>query len=204
MRMLQALMGGAALTAGELAAEAEIAASTASAHLTRLTAGEVLAVERQGRHRYYRLSGPEVATMLEELAGVAALQRRRRTGPADPALRRARVCYDHLAGERGVWLLDRLRAGGALGGPDGCAPTPQGEAFFGRLGIDLAALRRSRRTFARTCLDWSERRHHLGGALGAALLDRIFALGWASRQPDGRAVLFSARGERALAALLER
>jgi DNA-binding transcriptional ArsR family regulator len=195
-RMLSALMGGTALTATELALAAGIAPSTASAHLAKLLAGAVLAIERQGRHRYYRIAGPEVAALFEGLAGVAAAAPRRRAGPADPALRAARVCYDHLAGEQGVWLLDTLRTRGLLGARDG-GVTAAGEAFFARLGIDLEALARSRRTFSRLCLDWSERRHHLGGALGAAILDRIFAARWARRAADGRAVTFSPRGERA-------
>jgi DNA-binding transcriptional ArsR family regulator len=202
-RMLTALMGGIALTATELALEAEVAPSTASGHLAKLTAGEILEVEKRGRHRYYRLAGAEVAAMLEELTSAASGRRLRRLpGPADPALRAARVCYDHLAGERGVWLLARLRERHLLGGPDGCLPTPAGTELLARFGLDLAALARSRRTFSRTCLDWSERRHHLGGALGAAILARIFDLGWARRELDGRAVAFSARGERSLRELL--
>src|SRR4051812_9116615 len=156
-RMLTALMGGIALTATELALEAGVAPSTASVHLAKLLAGGVLAIERQGRHRYYRIAGAEVAALLESLAGIAASGSRPRTGPADPALRAARVCYDHLAGERGVWLCDALRARGLIGAREG-AVTSTGEAFFGRFGIDLDGLARSRRTFSRLCLDWSERR----------------------------------------------
>lgn len=199
-RILLALMGGTALTATELALEAGIAPSTASSHLAKLTAGEILAIEKQGRHRYFRLFDAEVASMLEELTEVA-LRRgpRRRIGPADPTLRVARVCYDHLAGERGVWLLEQLRGRKIL---KDCNVSRDGETFFERFGIDLDALAKSRRSFSRTCLDWSERKHHLGGALGAAILERIFALRWARREPDGRGVIFSANGERALRALL--
>jgi len=187
-RMLRALMGGTALAATELANEAGIAPSTASTHLAKLTGGEILAIEKQGRHRYFRLFDDEVASMLEELTEVASRRGpRRRTGPADPALRFARVCYDHLAGERGVQLYERLRDRKLL----------ESRPFFARIGIDLDALAQSRRALTRTCLDWSERRHHLGGALGAAILDRIFALRWAKRELDGRAVIFSANGERA-------
>lgn len=187
-RMLGALMGGTALTATELAIEAGIAPSTASTHLARLTDGEILAIEKQGRHRYFRLFDDEVASMLEELTEVASRRGpRRRIGPADPALRFARVCYDHLAGERGVQLYEQLRDRGLL----------DSRPFFARFGIDLDALAQSRRAFSRTCIDWSERRHHLGGALGAAILERIFALRWAKREPEGRAVIFSANGARA-------
>jgi DNA-binding transcriptional ArsR family regulator len=195
-RMLTAVMSGKALTATELALEAGVAASTASTHLAKLTAGQILAIEKQGRHRYFRLFDAEVAEMLEGLMEIASRRGpRRRTGPADPALRVARVCYDHLAGERGVWLLDQLRDRSLI---DDFALAPNATPFFTRLGIDIALLEKSRRPLCRPCLDWSERRHHLGGALGAAILDRIFALRWARRELDSRAVVFSANGERSL------
>lgn len=197
-RILTALMSGTALTATELALEARVAPSTASAHLAKLTGARIVEMEKQGRHRYFRLADADIAEVLEELTGLAAQLPRKRPGPADPALRHARVCYDHLAGERGVWLLDTLRARNVLTGRDGCSVSPGGEAFFARLGIDLDALSKSRRTLCRPCLDWSERRHHLGGALGAAILERIFALRWARREPDSRIVVFSREGERAL------
>ncbi|HEX8155076.1 MAG TPA: transcriptional regulator, partial [Thermoanaerobaculia bacterium] len=108
------------------------------------------------------------------------------------------VCYDHLAGERGVWLLDQLRERRFLGGRDAIAVSRAGESFFATLGIDVDALARSRRALCRPCLDWSERRHHLGGALGAALLARVFALRWARRETGGRVVVFSANGDREL------
>lgn len=200
-RMLTALLGGLALTATELAAAGEVAPSTASAHLLRLLEGGLLAIERQGRHRYYRIAGAEIAAALESL-GAVAVGRLPRPGPADPALRAARVCYDHLAGARGVWLLERLRARDLLGGPDGIAVTPRGEAFFARLGLNLAAIARSRRTFAPPCLDWSERRHHLGGALGAALLAHLFERDWLRREADGRVVTVTAVGARNLERLL--
>jgi DNA-binding transcriptional ArsR family regulator len=198
-RMLTAVMGGKALTATELASEAGVAASTASAHLAKLTEAQILAIEKQGRHRYFRLFDAEIAGMLEELMGIAARRDpRRRTGPADPAMRVARVCYDHLAGEKGVWLLDQLRGRKILGGREGCDLSPDAESFFVRLGIDIETLAGLRRPLCRPCLDWSERRHHLGGGLGAAILDRIFALRWARRELDSRAVVFSPSGERAL------
>ncbi len=203
-RMLSALLQGEALTATELALEAGVSPSTASSHLTRLVSGGVIAVERQGRHRYFRLFDHEIATLLEQLHVIASRGSSMRRGPSDPALRIARVCYDHLAGERGVWLLDRLRAAKFLTGRDGCALSAEGEAFFIRMGIDVEELSNARRTFARTCLDWSERRHHLGGALGAAILDRIFALRWARRDRMSRAISFSPHGERALRQLFTR
>jgi DNA-binding transcriptional ArsR family regulator len=198
-RMLTALMGGIALTATELAAEAEVATSTASLHLAKLVDARVLAVEKQGRHRYFRLADDELAEMLESLIGFAA---RRvppvRTGPPDPDLRAARVCYDHLAGERGVWLFDRMRERGLLTGRDTHELSPRGREQLSLLGIDVDALTRSRRPLCRSCLDWSERRHHLGGSVGAALLRRIFALRWARQEPSSRIVTFTAEGDRAL------
>jgi DNA-binding transcriptional ArsR family regulator len=203
-RMLESLMSGAALTATELALEANIAPSTASSHLTKFVERQILRVHQQGRHRYYRLDGEEIAEMLESLMGVAASRApRRRTGPADPAMRIARVCYDHLAGERGVWLFEQLRERGVVEGRDSCTITRDGETFLTRFGIDVETMTKSRRALCRPCLDWSERRPHLGGAIGAALLARIFALRWARRETNSRAVVFSPAGERALAAALQ-
>ena len=194
-RMLTALTGGIALTATELALEAGVTPSTASSHLAKLTAANLLATERQGRHRYFRLFDEEIAAMLESLMGIATRNVPQR-GPKDPALRVARVCYDHLAGERGVWLFDRLRGRYV----DDLRVTPAGRTFFETLGIDVSALEHQRRVLCRPCLDWSERRHHLAGSLGAAILDRVFALRWARRELDSRAVVFSAAGERAFRA----
>jgi DNA-binding transcriptional ArsR family regulator len=194
-RMLAALMDGRALTATELALEAGVAPSTASSHLARLHAGALVALARQGRHRYFRLAGREVAQMLEGLMNVASGGGRRVTGPPDPELRRARVCYDHLAGEYGVGIFERLRRRRLLdGGEDALRLTRSGEAWARSLGIDLDALRGQRRTLLRGCLDWSERRAHLAGAFGAALLERLFTLRYARRDPVGRAVTFSPRG----------
>ena len=199
-RMLESLMSGVALTATELALEANIAPATASSHLAKFVERQILRVHQQGRHRYYRLDGDEIAEMLESLMGIAASRApRRRTGPADPALRIARVCYDHLAGERGVWLLEQLRERGAI---ESTAITASGKSFLDRFGIDVESLMKARRPLCRLCLDWSERREHLGGALAAAMLERLFALGWARRESDSRAVVFSAGGERALLSAL--
>src|SRR5205814_1316678 len=150
----------------------EVAPSTASSHLAKLLAGGLVALARQGRHRYFRLAGPEAAAILEGLGAFATAREpasARPLGTADPALRAARLCYDHLAGALGVRLFDDLRAAGFLDGDDGGSVTAAGASSFAGLGIDLAALRRARRAFARPCLDWTERRPHLGGALGAAL-----------------------------------
>lgn len=198
--MLTALMSGRALTASELAAEAGIAPPTASAHLAKLESGGLVRRRRQGRHRYVTLADEEVGGMLEALSGLAAERGhlRTRTGPKDPALRRARVCYDHLAGELGVRLLDSLIADGRLtGAGDRLAPSAAGRTFLAEIGIDLAALERARRPLVRTCLDWSARRSHLSGALGSALLDRFLALGWAKRTAGSRVVAFTPAGEAA-------
>src|SRR6187549_3023336 len=165
--MLTALMNGRALTARELAEAGGIAPPTASGHLARLVESGLLDVRRQGRHRYYRLSGADVAETLEALMGLA--QRtgavRVRTGPRDAALREARICYDHLAGERGVALLESLRARKLVEGDQDIALTGEGRAFVAALGIDLDRLKKARRPLCRACLDWSERQAHLGGAL---------------------------------------
>ena len=195
--MLTALMGGVALTAGELAREAGVSAQTGSWHLAQLADGGLLRARRQGRCVYYALAGEEVAELMEQLAGLAASagHRRTRPGPRDPALRRARVCYDHLAGELGVAMLDGLLARGAVedrGGALGL--TESGARFVRAFGIAVDALDRGRRPICKACLDWSERRSHLGGALGAALLARIFDQDWARRLPGGRVVAFTAPG----------
>jgi DNA-binding transcriptional ArsR family regulator len=201
--MLTALSAGAALTASELAAEAGVTKQTASAHLAKLLDAELLAVESQGRHRYFRLGGEDVGDLLESLMGVAALRgtQRVRTGPREPALRRARVCYDHLAGERGVALFDALRTNKwiAVDGRDVAVPK-SGRVAFAAVGIDVAELEGDRRPLCRACLDWSVRRSHLAGSLGAAILERLFERGWARRVKDTRIVEFSPSGERAFAA----
>lgn len=196
--MLTALIGGQALTANELATEAGITPPTASGHLMRLLDGGMLAVERQGRHRYYRLAGPEIAAALESLMSLAhvAGARRTRPGPKDPAMRTARICYDHLAGEQGVALFRRLCDAAAITLSDGdIQVTPAGETRFAASGIDLQALRRRTRPLCRTCLDWSERTPHLAGALGAALLDHVLAAGWARRVVGTRILRFTPSGQ---------
>lgn len=203
--ILTLLIGGEALTANELATEAGVAAPTASGHLSRLLDGGLVAVEKQGRHRYYRLAGAEVAEALESLMTLARAteSRRVRPGPRDPALRKARVCYDHLAGEVGVELFRGLADRGTItltGGDIGV--TGDGEARLTNFGIDVESLRHAKRPLCRTCLDWSERTPHLAGGLGAALLDGMLARKWARRAADSRALVFSSDGERLFRAFL--
>jgi DNA-binding transcriptional ArsR family regulator len=199
--MLTALVGGEALTATELAEIAGVTKQTTSAHLAKLLDAKLVAVQSQGRHRYYRLADRDVAELLENLMGVAyrtgAL--RLRSSPREPALRKARVCYDHLAGDLGVLVFDSFEQRQLLqSNISGLELTPAGRKFCQSLGIDLDALTHGRRLLCRACLDWSVRRPHLAGALGAALLDRCYKLGWARRIKGSRVVNFSAPGERAL------
>jgi DNA-binding transcriptional ArsR family regulator len=199
--VLTALMADRALTATELAAVAGVTKQTISAHLAKLLDAGLLAVERQGRHRYFRLADRDVAQLLESLMGVAfrtgAL--RHRLSPREPALRQARVCYDHLAGELGVAIHARLLARRALApGPDGLVLTADGDRLLQELGIDMTALASQRRKFCHACMDWSERRHHLAGALGAALLTRMIELGWVRRMRGSRVVVVAPQGRVAL------
>lgn len=204
--MLASLLEGRAYTAGELARAAGVTKPTASAHLNRLTEGGLVAVEHQGRHRYFRLAESDVGAVLEGLMGLADRlgARRIETGPAQPDLRRARVCYDHLAGELGVLVFDGLIRRRLLRREDDALRlTDRGEVVFRGIGVDPAGLDHGRRPLCLACLDWSARRHHLAGALGAALLDRCLALGWARRRRGSRALTFSAVGERALRSRFE-
>ncbi len=202
--MLAALMGGQALTASELAALAGIAASTASSHLAKLMQGGLLAQEVQGRHRYFRLKGPAVALALEAIMALAVETQtqtprpKRLPGPRDAEMRHARTCYDHIAGELGVKLTDALLAQGYMARDDkDFIVTRAGENFFTGLGIDLAALREERRGLARVCLDWSERRPHLAGALGAALARHCLDAGWLARPRHGRTLSITRSGRAA-------
>lgn len=198
--MLTALMAGKALTAGELAFEAGIAAPTASGHLAKLSEGGLVIPRKQGRHRYFQLAGADVAAALEALTGLAAGQGalRTRTGPKDPALRHARVCYDHLAGEIAVAVFDAMAARNWLEiAPDqeGVGLTEAGIAGISAFGLDRAAISRPGRPLCRACLDWSERRSHMAGGLGAALLGRFQDLGWVRRVKDSRLVEVTPKGE---------
>jgi DNA-binding transcriptional ArsR family regulator len=203
--ILQALMAGNALTSSELAAEAGITAATVSSHLGKLQEAGLIAVAQQGRHRYWRLADHEVAEMLEALTGIAALSGhlRTRTGPKEPALRKARICYDHLAGDYGVQLYEALKKRKVFTVADaGLQLSRAGRKFCAEFGIDLDPLEQGRRPLCRDCLDWSVRKSHLAGSLGAALLNRIQALGWARREKNSRVIAFTPPGERAFLKLL--
>ena len=204
--MLTALLGGRALTASELAYFAHIAPQTASSHLAKLTEGKLLSMLRQGRNRYYRLATPLIGQMLEGIMAVAANgpERHRPRAKHDAALRTARTCYDHFAGRLGVGLVDRLSARGHLVlTEEGGEVTASGVAFLDAFGVDLGRAQRQRRTFCRPCLDWTERRLHLGGAVGAALAARCFDLGWFTRSRDSRALAITPAGRRSLEDVFE-
>ena len=191
--MLCALMDGRALTATELASQGGVSKQTASSHLSNMERSGLLACEAQGRHRYFRLANADVATAIEALMGVAQRQsgQRVRTGPSEPALRRARICYDHLAGDVAVAMYDRLLSGGAVvvGDEDRTLIlTDKGRDLFRRAGLDIDQVDQARRPTCRSCLDWSARRHHLAGGLGAAIFQLAKDKGWVRRVPENRAV----------------
>jgi DNA-binding transcriptional ArsR family regulator len=198
--MLTALLGGRAMTATELGLEAHVAPSTASGHLAKLVVGKLVAVTPSGRHRYYRLATPRVAQVLEELMALACNgpTRHRPKSLCDEAMARARTCYDHLAGKLGVALADSLASRNQIVMNDeGAVLTEAGRAFLQGFGVSFEVPRRSRRALCRTCLDWSERRWHIGGSVGAAIAERCFQLGWTQRQANGRAITITAAGIRA-------
>ncbi len=198
--ILSALMSGKALTATELAHEAGVTVQTASAHLAKLEAGGLCHARKSGRHKYISLSGPEAAAVLEALMGLAAGQGhlRIRTGPADTALREARVCYNHLAGARGIAMYDAMIGrGDLLERGDDVTLSAQGAAFVTGFGIDLEALEKARAPVCRSCLDWSARRTHLAGGLGRAMLVQMEQSGWAKREAGSRVVRFSKSGAQA-------
>ncbi|MGZ6643181.1 MAG: ArsR/SmtB family transcription factor [Solirubrobacteraceae bacterium] len=219
-RMLFALGDGRALPASVLAAEAGVAASTASGHLAQLVDAGLLVAERQDRHRYFRVAGPQVVRVLEALAQISPPRpvTSLREGTRAQQVRAARLCYDHVAGRLGVGVMARLLALGALEGGDGehhpehggrdrlsargsdvdYVVTDRGEALLRDLGVDLDALRGGRRPVVRYCLDWSEQRHHLAGSLGAALADRLLALDWLRRSPKSRALTVTDAGRAGL------
>jgi DNA-binding transcriptional ArsR family regulator len=199
--ILFALMDGRALTASELALTAGVTPQTTSGHLAKLTQARLLDLVKQGRHRYYRIRTPLVGQMLEGILSVAAEAppRHRPRSKQDDAMRRARTCYDHFAGKLGVGLTDCLCSGGhVVLSEEGGEVTETGIAFLQRFGIDHAILRQRRRAFCRPCLDWTERRAHLGGAIGAALAARCFELRWVERRRDTRAVSITPAGLRGL------
>lgn len=199
-----ALLDGRAWTASELAAYAGISRPTASNHLNQLVDAGVLTEVRQGRHRYVRLAGPDMAELIEHVANVAgqpATVRSLRTVRSAEDLAQARTCYDHLAGALGVRLYDAMLAEGLLREVDGLAVTAAGRSWFAELA-GPEALRPGSRPLVRACLDWTERRTHLAGALGAALYQQLVARRWVLPRPGSRAVRVTADGELALAELL--
>jgi len=221
VRILLALADGRSLAASVLAAEAGLSAQGTSAHLAKLREAGLVEVEQSGRHRFYRLSGPEVGEVLETLARFAPAQpvKSLRAGTRAQAVRFARTCYDHLAGRLGVAVTAALLEHGALSATDGIASTrrragdkiskplathpyalgPDAQAVFGDLGVDLAAVSARKRPLLRFCLDWSEQRHHLAGALGAELAAAFDRQGWTERRAPGhRALRLTGTGAREL------
>ncbi|HEX2138482.1 MAG TPA: helix-turn-helix transcriptional regulator [Woeseiaceae bacterium] len=199
--ILCALLDGRAFTASELAYAARVSPQTTSGHLGKLAEAKLISPLQQGRFRYYRLASPLVGKMLESIMNVAALgpPRLRPMSKTVAQMRTARLCYDHCAGRLGVGLADALCAHRHVElDEDGGLVTPEGARFLETFGIDFEALRHQRRTFCKPCLDWSERRPHLAGALGAALARRLLALGWIERLRDTRALKITAPGERGL------
>lgn len=198
--MLTALVAGEALTATELAGVANLTKQTISAHLAKLLDARLIVVESQGRHRYFRLADRDVAHLLESLMGVAYRTGavRARSSPREPALRKARVCYDHLAGELGVLAFESLERHRYLRrSTNEMTITRSGRRFFSEIGIDVDTLAVQRRRLSHACLDWSVRRHHLAGAVGTSLLKQCYELGWAKRVKSSRVVTFTPAGERA-------
>jgi DNA-binding transcriptional ArsR family regulator len=195
--MLALLLDGRAHAAKELSIVAGVSPQTASWHLGKLSEGQLLASEKQGRRRYYRLASPLVAQMLETMLTVAGTNPPRRRSPSklDEALRNARTCYDHLAGKLGVAITNALaRRGCLVFSSDGGELTSRGVGLLGDLGVDVHGAQRQRRAFCRPCLDWTERRPHLAGSIGAGLTARCFELGWIARTADSRAVLITQAG----------
>jgi DNA-binding transcriptional ArsR family regulator len=204
-RILLALADGSVRPASELALIARVSRPTASAHLAKLTGAGLTVSERSGRHCYYRLAGPEVAEVIEAISRIAPASKIHSLREASIAegLRAARMCYDHVAGQLGVAITDALERDGFLTHVDGSYElSDAGAERLTNFGVDLRELRRRRRKFSRACLDWSERRHHLAGALGAGIATRFFELGWTTRRPSSRALRITDAGRRGLSAEL--
>lgn len=198
--ILTALLGGQAMTATELGLAANVAPSTASGHLSKLVEGKLISVTSTGRHRYFRLSSPAVAGALESLMALAAdgPPRHRPRSRCDEAMARARTCYDHLAGKLGVAVAEAMcERKQIILGEEGDFITDEGRTFLDDIGVRLCEAKGSRRALCRSCLDWSERRWHIAGRVGAAIADRCFELGWTERQPHSRAITITAEGQRA-------
>lgn len=201
MSMCLALIDGRAWTSGELARHAGISPSTASEHLTALVSAGVLAEQRQGRHRYLRLAGPEIGRLIEDLATLAGVPvtapQSLRASRVAAELQFARTCYDHLAGSLGVQLLGSLVDRGYVATTTDTVLTPAGEQWLTSFGLDVD-LRRPKRPVVRTCLDWTERRPHLGGLAGSMIREHFLAQGWIIQRPRERAVRVTVDGEAAL------
>jgi DNA-binding transcriptional ArsR family regulator len=201
--ILWALLDGRAYTASELAVTVDTTPQNLSMHLSKLIKADLLSVEIQGRHRYYAFSRPEVAYAVESLAGLLPAKPKEAAVQEDPPIRTCRTCYDHLAGRVGVALTETLVKQRLLDHTgNNFNPTAKGIRWFNELGIDCEALRGERRSFARACLDWTERRPHLAGSLGAAILQKMFDDSWLRRMPNTRAVLVTPKGRKALSDLL--
>ena len=199
--MLEALMDRRALTAKELASLAGITPQTASGHLAKMLTAGLISMEQHGRHHYHSLASAEVARMLEGMQQVASTQnikhagRTIRIGPRDAAMRIARGCYDHMAGTLAVSITDAMLGRGQIEfDGDGGSVTDTGKSFLEKFGVDIAAAAQSKRIFCRPCLDWSERRFHLAGAVGAALMQRTLELKWLKRQDSTRALAITRAG----------
>ena len=200
--MLEALMDRRALTAKELAARAEITPQTASSHLSKMITAGLITMEQHGRHHYHFLASAEIARMIESMQQVASTQNMKhagrtiRTGPRDAAMRIARGCYDHMAGHLAVSLTDAMLERGQIEFEgDGGNVTGAGKLFLENFGIYIAAAPHTKRVFCRPCLDWSERRYHLAGSMGAALLNRTLELKWLKRQDNSRALTVTRAGQ---------
>jgi DNA-binding transcriptional ArsR family regulator len=200
VNMMIALLDGRAWTARELSDRAGVSPQTASSHLAKLVGARMVLVEKQGRHHYHRLASIEIAQLIEQMhvAGAALAIPGDGPGPRDPAMRELRSCYDHLAGRIAVEIGEKLLKDG-----EGARLEPQAGDLLKRMGIDLEALARSRRKLCRTCLDWSERRPHIAGSLGAAMLERFGELGWVKRRDASRALILTASGELGLAEIFQ-
>jgi DNA-binding transcriptional ArsR family regulator len=199
--ILCALLGGRALTATELSHAAGVSPQTTSGHLGKLSGARLVVLMKQGRHHYYRLAGPQIARMLESIMNVAfdSAPRFQPRSRVDDEMRHARTCYDHFAGVLGVAIADAMTAREfVVLGDEAGEVTPSGMEFLSKLGVDLSSARSKRRVFCRPCLDWSERRVHIGGAVGAAFAQRCFDLKWIERIRDTRALAITAAGRRGL------
>jgi len=204
-KIMWALIDGKAYTATELAMYAETTAPNISMHLNKLVNADLLAVEKQGRHCYYTYSRHEIAYAIEALANlIPPIDNTIATGPAEQPVRFCRTCYNHLAGKVGVMLADSLLAQGlVIKTETDFEVTARGEVFFKALAIDVDNLRGQKRSFAKACLDWSERRHHIAGALGTALLQQMLTNGWIRRTENSRAIVITGKGRQALYDLLK-